>query len=47
VLVDLFFGVKRILGLNVGNATAALATEAGRLITGETIYVDGGYHIID
>ena len=32
---------------DVGNATAALATEAGRLITGETIYVDGGYHIID
>lgn len=32
---------------DVGNATAALATEAGRFITGETIYVDGGYHIID
>jgi enoyl-[acyl-carrier protein] reductase I len=32
---------------DVGNATAAIATEAGRLITGETIYVDGGYHIID
>lgn len=32
---------------DVGNATAALATEAGRLITGETIYVDGGYHIVD
>lgn len=32
---------------DVGNATAALATEAGKLITGETIYVDGGYHIID
>ena len=28
-------------------ATAYLATDAGKLITGETIYIDGGYHIID
>jgi enoyl-[acyl-carrier protein] reductase I len=24
-----------------------LAHDAARLITGETLYVDGGYHIID
>src|SRR4029453_1308508 len=28
-------------------ATAFLAHDAARLITGETLYVDGGYHIID
>ena len=28
-------------------ATAYLATDAAKLITGQTIYVDGGYHIID
>jgi enoyl-[acyl-carrier protein] reductase I len=32
---------------DVGLATAYLATDAARLITGETIYVDGGYHVID
>jgi enoyl-[acyl-carrier protein] reductase I len=32
---------------DVGFATAALASDAARLITGSTIYVDGGYHIID
>jgi enoyl-[acyl-carrier protein] reductase I len=32
---------------DVGNATAMLASEAGRMITGSTIYVDGGYHIVD
>jgi len=31
---------------DVGIATAALATEAARLITGETIYIDGGFHIM-
>ena len=30
-----------------GIATAFLAHDAARLITGETIYIDGGYHIID
>jgi hypothetical protein len=30
----------------VGVATAFLAHDAVRLITGETLYVDGGYHII-
>src|SRR5262249_36914529 len=32
---------------DVGAATAFLALDAARLITGETLYVDGGYHIID
>jgi len=31
----------------VGVATAFLAHDAARLITGETLYIDGGYHIID
>jgi len=32
---------------DVGVATAFLAHDAARLMTGETLYVDGGYHIID
>ena len=32
---------------DVGIATAFLAHDAARLITGETLYVDGGYHIMD
>jgi enoyl-[acyl-carrier protein] reductase I len=32
---------------DVGAATAFLAHDAARLITGETLYVDGGYHLID
>ena len=32
---------------DVGAATAFLAHDAARLITGETMYIDGGYHIID
>jgi enoyl-[acyl-carrier protein] reductase I len=32
---------------DVGAATAFLAHDAARLITGDTIYVDGGYHIVD
>ena len=32
---------------DVGVATAFLAHDAARLLTGETLYVDGGYHIID
>jgi enoyl-[acyl-carrier protein] reductase I len=31
---------------DVGFATAALATDAARLITGDSIYIDGGYHIM-
>jgi enoyl-[acyl-carrier protein] reductase I len=32
---------------DVGRATAFLALDGARLITGSTLYVDGGYHIID
>ena len=32
---------------DVGVATAFLAHDAAHLITGETLYVDGGYHIMD
>jgi enoyl-[acyl-carrier protein] reductase I len=32
---------------DVGFATAFLAHDGAKLITGETLYVDGGYHIID
>jgi len=32
---------------DVGIATAFLAHDAARLVTGETLYVDGGCHIID
>jgi len=32
---------------DVGLATAYLATDAAKLITGSTLYIDGGYHIID
>mgnify|MGYP003704887681 CR=1 FL=1 len=32
---------------DVGVTTAFLAHDAARLITGETLYIDGGYHIID
>jgi enoyl-[acyl-carrier protein] reductase I len=32
---------------DVGIATAFLAHDAAKLITGETLYIDGGYHIID
>ena len=32
---------------DVGVAVAFLAHERAKLITGETLYIDGGYHIID
>ncbi|AEH82428.1 enoyl-[acyl-carrier-protein] reductase FabI [Sinorhizobium meliloti] len=32
---------------DVGMATAFLAHDAARLITGQVLYVDGGYHIVD
>lgn len=32
---------------DVGVATAFLAHDSARLITGQTLYIDGGYHIID
>jgi enoyl-[acyl-carrier protein] reductase I len=28
-------------------AVAVLAMNGAKLITGETLYIDGGYHIID
>jgi enoyl-[acyl-carrier protein] reductase I len=31
---------------DVGMATAVLATDYAKLITGETVYVDAGYHIV-
>ena len=33
-------------GLVTGIANASLATNAAKLITGDTIYIDGGYHIV-
>jgi enoyl-[acyl-carrier protein] reductase I len=39
---------RRLVSIDdVGLATAFLAHDAARLITGETLYIDGGYHIID
>jgi enoyl-[acyl-carrier protein] reductase I len=39
---------RSLVGIDdVGIATAFLARDAARLITGETLYIDGGYHIID
>lgn len=39
--------VKNLVSIeDVGAATAVLATDYAKLITGETAYVDGGYHII-
>ena len=32
---------------DVGAAVAFLGMDAAKLITGETLYIDGGYHIID
>ena len=38
---------KRLVSIeDVGVAVAMLATDYARLITGETVYVDGGYHIM-
>jgi enoyl-[acyl-carrier protein] reductase I len=31
---------------DVGFAGAGLATHVAKLITGDTIYIDGGYHIM-
>lgn len=39
---------RRLVSIDdVGKATAFLALDGAKLITGDTIYVDGGYHIID
>jgi len=32
---------------DVGRAVAFLALDGAKLMTGDTIYIDGGYHIID
>jgi enoyl-[acyl-carrier protein] reductase I len=32
---------------DVGRYVAFLATDAGRILTGDTLFVDGGYHIAD
>lgn len=38
---------RRLVSIeDVGVATAVLATDNAKLITGETVYVDGGYHIL-
>lgn len=40
--------VRQLVGIDdVGAAVAFLAHDAARLMTGQTLYVDGGYHIID
>lgn len=39
---------RRLVSIDdVGKATAFLALDAAKLITGEVLYIDGGYHIID
>jgi enoyl-[acyl-carrier protein] reductase I len=39
---------RSLVGIDdVGIATAFLAHDAAKLLTGETLYIDGGYHIID
>ena len=39
---------QRLISIDdVGLATAYLATDAAKLLTGETLYIDGGYHVID
>jgi enoyl-[acyl-carrier protein] reductase I len=39
---------KRLVSIeDVGIACAALATDGARLITGDTLYVDGGLHVMD
>jgi enoyl-[acyl-carrier protein] reductase I len=40
--------VRQLVSIDdVGVTTAFLAHDAAKLMTGDTIYVDGGYHIID
>ena len=39
---------RELVGIDdVGAACAFLAHDAARLITGQVLYVDGGYHIVD
>ena len=37
---------RLVTNQDMGCATAGLATDAAKLITGDTIYIDGGYHIM-
>jgi enoyl-[acyl-carrier protein] reductase I len=40
--------MQRLVSIDdVGLATAYLATDAAKLLTGQTLFIDGGYHIID
>ena len=40
--------VRSLISIDdVGIATAFLAHDAARPVTGATLYIDGGYHIID
>jgi len=40
--------MRALIGIDeVGVATAMLATDAAKLVTGHTVFLDGGYHIID
>jgi enoyl-[acyl-carrier protein] reductase I len=40
--------VRSLVSLeDVGIATALLAHDAAKLMTGETVFIDGGYHIMD
>jgi enoyl-[acyl-carrier protein] reductase I len=40
--------MQRLVSIDdVGLATAYLATDAAKLLTGQTLYIDGGYSIID
>ncbi len=40
--------VRSLIGIEeVGLGTALLATGAARLVTGHTVFLDGGYHIVD
>ena len=36
----------RPLAFDAGFTVAGLATDAARLITGDTVHIDGGYHIM-
>jgi enoyl-[acyl-carrier protein] reductase I len=38
---------KKALVTGIAIGVGFLATDAAKLITGETLYIDGGYHIID
>jgi enoyl-[acyl-carrier protein] reductase I len=40
--------VRQLVSIDdVGVATAILAHDAAKLMTGDTVYIDGGYHIVD